>query len=144
MMGTWEGLILLTDDGDLAFRLTHPRFQVRKRYRVELDRPIFSGDLARLRQGLLLEDGPFRPLEVRKLADRVVELSLHEGRKREIRRGFSALGYRVKRLVRLAIGPVELGALRPGELAPLSNTELRALGLEERAKPRSGNRPETD
>jgi pseudouridine synthase len=139
-----EGLILLTDDGDLAFRLTHPRFQVRKRYRVELDRPIFSGDLARLREGLVLEDGPFRPLEVRKLADRVVELSLHEGRKREIRRGFSALGYRVKRLVRLAIGPVELGALRPGELAPLSNTELRALGLEERAKPRSGNRPETD
>ena len=121
-----EGLVLLTDDGDLAFLLTHPRFGMEKRYLVELDRPLARRDLARLRAGISLEDGPFHP-EVLQVDGTKVHLSLREGRKREIRRGFSALGYRVLRLVRLAIGPVELGGLSPGELATLSQEELAAL-----------------
>jgi len=124
-----EGLVLLTDDGELAYFLTHPRFGVKKRYLVELDRPLARRDLARLRAGLSLEDGPFRP-ESLAAQGNLVELSIREGRKREIRRGFSALGYRVLRLVRLAIGPLELGELRPGEVKPLSPQEKkRLLGL---------------
>ncbi|MCD5408151.1 rRNA pseudouridine synthase [Candidatus Bipolaricaulota bacterium] len=121
-----EGLVLLTDDGELAYFLTHPRFGVVKRYRVELDRPLRREELARLRRGIQLEDGPFSP-KVLKVERREVELELAEGRKREIRRGFSALGYRVVRLVRLSIGPLELGELRPGQVVPLSREELRAL-----------------
>ena len=121
-----EGLVLLTDDGELAYFLTHPRFGVKKRYWVELDRPLARRDLARLRQGVRLEDGLFAPKGL-KATGKGVELSLSEGRKREIRRGFSALGYRVTRLVRLTIGPVTLGDLRPGEVVPLSQEEVDAL-----------------
>ncbi|MBC7098707.1 rRNA pseudouridine synthase [Candidatus Bipolaricaulota bacterium] len=122
-----EGLMLLTDDGDLAFRLSHPRFEVKKRYLVEVNRPLSPKALKRLELGIALSDGPFRPTDVRRVGSKGVELSLHEGRKREIRRAFSSLGYRVERLVRLAIGPVELGGLLPGELAPLTEAELGKL-----------------
>jgi pseudouridine synthase len=129
-----EGLVILTDDGELAYFLTHPRFGVEKRYLVELDRPLARRDLARLRRGLPLEDGPFRPEGLR-VSGTHVQLSLREGRKREIRRGFSALGYRVVRLVRQAIGPVQLGGLRPGEAKPLSPREReRLLGLVRKLK----------
>ncbi|HEC62995.1 MAG TPA: rRNA pseudouridine synthase, partial [Candidatus Acetothermia bacterium] len=121
-----EGLVLLTDDGELAYFLTHPRFEVKKRYQVELNRPLARRDLARLRAGISLEDGPFRP-ELLATQGNLVELSISEGRKREIRRGFSALGYRVLRLVRLAIGPLELGGLRPGEVVSLSPQERELL-----------------
>lgn len=123
-----EGLVLLTDDGELAYRLTHPRFRVPKRYRVTLDHPLTEAQLARLRRGLWLEDGPFRPTDVRRTGECRVELTLCEGRKREIRRGFARLGRRVRGLVRLSIGPVGLESLRPGEVAPLTAQELRALG----------------
>ncbi|NOX44700.1 MAG: rRNA pseudouridine synthase [Caldiserica bacterium] len=124
-----EGLVILTDDGDLIYRLTHPSFEVPKRYRVTLDRYVGEGDLERLSRGIELEDGPFLPDAVRRVGPREVELVIHEGRKREIRRAFRALGYGVVRLVRTAMGPVELGDMRPGELRPLSPAELRALGI---------------
>ena len=125
-----EGLMILTDDGDLVYRLTHPSFEVPKRYRVVLDRYVKRRDLERLSRGIELEDGPFLPDGIRRLGPREVELVIHEGRKREIRRAFRKLGYGVKRLVRVAMGPVELRDLRPGELRPLSGHELRALGIE--------------
>ncbi len=125
-----EGLILLTDDGQLAYRLTHPRFGVPKRYRATLTRSPGKEVLALLRNGIQLEDGPFQPSEVRRISDRDIELTLHEGRKREIRRGFIAVGLRVDRLVRLAIGPLELGDLQPGQVVPLTAEELRALGVQ--------------
>lgn len=125
-----EGLVILTDDGDLIYRLTHPRFAVPKRYRVTLNRHVGKGDLERLSRGIELEDGLFLPDAVRRTGPRGVELVIHEGRKREIRRAFRALGYEVVRLVRTAMGPVELGDMRPGELRPLSPGELRALGIE--------------
>lgn len=130
-----EGLIILTDDGELALRFSHPRYRVPKRYRVELDHSPSARDLERLGHGLLLEDGPFRPRGLRTVGERTVELTLHEGRKREIRRGFAALGYRVVRLVRLSIGPVSLGDLRPGELRKLSQKELQALQEEGARRP---------
>ncbi len=124
-----EGLMILTDDGDLVYRLTHPRFEVPKRYRVVLDRYVEKADIERLAGGIELEDGPFIPDGIRRLGPREVELVIHEGRKREIRRAFRELGYRVVRLVRVALGPVELGDLRPGELRPLDERELRELGV---------------
>ncbi|MFO8034030.1 MAG: pseudouridine synthase [Candidatus Bipolaricaulota bacterium] len=124
-----EGLVLLTDDGELINRLTHPRFGVPKRYQVMLTRSPSREELARLREGVELEDGPFQPTQVRRTGDQELELTLHEGRKREIRRGFAALDHEVSRLVRLSIGPVELGVLTPGEMAPLSARELQALGV---------------
>ena len=131
-----EGLVILTDDGDLVFRLTHPSFEVAKRYRVVLDRYVEKRDLEDLARGIELEDGPFVPDEVKRLGPREVELVIHEGRKREIRRAFRTLGYEVVRLIRTAMGPVELGDLRPGELRPLSPGELRALGIREKRDPR--------
>ncbi len=127
-----EGLVILTDDGELTYRLTHPRFGVRKRYRVSLHRSPSRDELAQLREGVELADGPFRPTRVRRTGAQELELTLHEGRKREIRRGLAAVGLRVGRLVRLSIGPVELGDLRPGEVAALGKRELQALGLRER------------
>jgi len=125
-----EGLVLLTDDGELIYRLTHPRFAVPKRYRVTLTRVPGQDVIARLAEGFELDDGPFRPVDVRRIGGREVELSLLEGRKREIRRAFQHLGHRVERLVRLSIGPVALGVLRPGELVPLTEVELKDLGVE--------------
>jgi 23S rRNA pseudouridine2605 synthase len=128
-----EGLLLLTDDGELALVLSHPRYGVRKRYFVELDRPLSRRELGRLRAGVELPDGPFRPVCVRRAGPNALVLSLAEGRKREIRRGFRALGRRVVRLVRLSIGPLELGDLAPGELRELSPREVGALkGLRDR------------
>lgn len=124
-----EGLVLLTDDGQLAYRLTHPRFGVPKRYRATLTRAPGRDALALLRVGIKLDDGPFRPTDVHRVGERDVELTLHEGRKREIRRGFIALGLRLDRLVRLGIGPLELGDLRPGQVVPLTEGELQALGV---------------
>lgn len=122
-----EGLVILTDDGQVAHHLTHPRYRIPKRYEVELDRPVSRGDLRRLREGFMLPDGPFKPLSVRRLSPNVLEITLGEGRKREIRRALAALGYGVKRLLRTAIGPIVLGDLVPGEVRPLSEEELAAL-----------------
>jgi len=124
-----EGLMILTDDGELVDRLTHPRYQVPKRYRAEVTRSPSRAELARLRAGVQLDDGPFAPGNVRRTGEKELELTLYEGRKREIRRGLAAVGLRVERLVRLSIGPVELGDLRPGEVVPLSAAERRALGV---------------
>ncbi len=125
-----EGLVLLTDDGELTYRLTHPRFDVPKRYWVSLNRTPSRDALARLRAGMELEDGPFRPTRVRRTGERELELTLHEGRKREIRRGLATVGLRAQRLVRLSIGPVQLGDLASGQVVPLSAAERRALGVD--------------
>lgn len=124
-----EGLVLLTNDGALIHRLSHPRFGVAKRYRVTLIRAPGREVIARLEMGFELDDGPFRPVDVRRIGQREVELSLLEGRKREIRRAFQTLGHRVERLVRLSIGPVALGSLRPGESVPFTDRELKDLGV---------------
>jgi 23S rRNA pseudouridine2605 synthase len=126
-----SGLLLLTNDGELAQRLTHPRFGVKKVYRVKLSECPDEQDLLLLRKGIRLEDGMTAPARV-KVVERLkknawVEIEIHEGRNRQVRRMFEALGYFVEKLIRLRIGPVALGALEPGELRPLSQIEVKAL-----------------
>ena len=121
------GLILLTNDGELANRLTHPRYEVQKTYRVELRRPPADRDLEQLRRGVQLDDGPTAPARARRTADREIEISIHEGRNRQVRRMAEAVGNEVVRLERVRLGPLELGELRPGEARRLTDDEVRRL-----------------
>jgi 23S rRNA pseudouridine2605 synthase len=122
------GLILLTDDGDLAYRLTHPRFEVSKTYRATLaGPPVRDVTLRRLREGVQLEDGMSAPARVRRLRPHVIELTLHEGRKRQVRRMCEAVGHRIIDLQRVAFGPLALGDLPPGAHRALTTAELSAL-----------------
>jgi 23S rRNA pseudouridine2605 synthase len=131
-----EGLLLLTNDGDLTQRLTHPRYGVRKVYRAWCK----GGELPltvcrKLVEGVELEDGPARALEA-KPANGGVRLVMAEGRKREVRRMLKAVGYPVERLVRTQIGLLELGELKPGKWRYLSPEEIAALTAEP-IKPKS-------
>ena len=121
------GLILLTNDGDLANRLTHPRYEVAKTYRVQLARPPAEADLERLRGGVELDDGPTAPAEVERTGERELEVTIREGRKRQVRRMAEAVGNSVESLTRLRVGSLELGGLRQGESRRLSDEEVRAL-----------------
>jgi pseudouridine synthase len=131
------GLLLMTNDGELAQRLMHPRFAVPKVYHVKLSSCPGEDDLARLRRGIRLDDGfsaPARARVLQKLRKNAwVEIEVHEGRKREVRRMFMALGFFVEKLMRVRVGSINLGRLAPGELRPLSAVEVaelkRAVGL---------------
>jgi 23S rRNA pseudouridine2605 synthase len=126
-----EGLILLTNDGELAHRLAHPSYQVAKTYVAEVSGPIAKNVGRNLRAGVALEDGPARVDSFRVVgstSNRVlVELVVHEGRNHIVRRMLAAVGHPVQRLVRTHIGPVALGTLRPGKLRSLTREELGAL-----------------
>jgi len=126
-----EGLLLLTNDGDLANALTHPRFGVEKEYLAEVEGTPTARHVARLRRGLDLEDGHARAVRARvagRAGDRgAIRLVMTEGRKREVRRLLAAVGLPVTRLVRLRVGPVKLGGLAPGAVRELSPAEVRAL-----------------
>ena len=126
-----SGLLLLTNDGPLAQRLTHPRYGVRKLYRVKVSGHPPESELERLRKGIRLEDGWTAPAKVR-VVERLnkkawIEVEIHEGRYREVRRMFETLGYFVEKLVRVRMGPLRLGSLGPGEYRPLSQQEISAL-----------------
>jgi 23S rRNA pseudouridine2605 synthase len=121
------GLILLTNDGELANRLTHPRYGVPKSYRVRLSRPPSDSDLEQLRRGVRLEDGPTAPAEVERRGEREIEVTIREGRKRQVRRMAEALGNEAEALRRIRIGSLELGELRRGEARRLGEEEVAAL-----------------
>jgi 23S rRNA pseudouridine2605 synthase len=122
------GLILLTNDGELANRLTHPRFEVPKTYRAVVGGPpVTDRTLRRLREGLELDDGPTAPARVRRLEPRTLELTIHEGRNRQVRRMCEAVGHPVISLQRTAFGPLQLGTLGPGEWRLLGEAELEGL-----------------
>jgi 23S rRNA pseudouridine2605 synthase len=126
-----NGLLLLTNDGELANRLTHPRYEVPKAYRVELRRPPSEKDLRRLASGVELEDGPTAPAEAQRLGKREIEIVLREGRNRQVRRMAEAVGNEVVALRRVRFGPIELGTLAEGEARRLGGEEvakLRATG----------------
>jgi 23S rRNA pseudouridine2605 synthase len=126
-----EGLILLTNDGELANRVTHPRFGVEKKYLARVKGSPAQSEVRRLTRGIDLDDGPARALSARVVDRRgketLVELTMGEGRNREVRRMFEALGYEVTGLVRTAIGPVSDRSLRPGQSRRLSPAEIREL-----------------
>jgi 23S rRNA pseudouridine2605 synthase len=119
------GVILLTNDGELANRLTHPRFEVPKTYRAKLaGGPIEATALRALRDGVELDDGITAPARVRKLAANEIELTIHEGRNRQVRRMCEAVGHPVRELVRTRFGPLTLAGLAPGEYRRLTAQEL--------------------
>jgi len=122
------GLILLTNDGELAYRLTHPRFEVPKTYRVRIaNPPVSTTALRKLRAGVALEDGVTAPARVRRVSPAVLELTIHEGRKRQVKRMCEAVGHPVLALERVAFGPLLLGELGPGRWRRLGEAEVRAL-----------------
>jgi 23S rRNA pseudouridine2605 synthase len=122
------GLMLLTNDGALAHRLTHPSFEVRKTYRVVVRRgPVTGVQLSKLREGVQLEDGRTAPAEARRVAHDTFELTIHEGRNRQVKRMCEAIGHRVKRLERIAFGPLILGDLAVGRSRRLSAAETSQL-----------------
>jgi 23S rRNA pseudouridine2605 synthase len=121
------GLILLTNDGELANRLMHPRFEVPRTYRARLRRPPSEPDLQRLRRGVELDDGPTAPARVRRVSPKVIEITIHEGRNRQVRRMVEAIGSEVVHLERIAFGPLKLGGLAEGEARRLRATEVRRL-----------------
>lgn len=126
-----EGLLLLTNDGELAHRLMHPAFGVAKTYLATVPGPVARSVGARLRRGVTLDDGlveidAFRVVQTH-AGRAIVEVVLHEGRKHVVRRLLAEVGHPVQRLVRTAIGSVRLGSQRPGTLRDLSPAELREL-----------------
>jgi 23S rRNA pseudouridine2457 synthase len=157
-----EGLVLLTDDGPLAHRLTDPRYEHPRMYLVQVERLPGPEALSALRRGMVLNDGPTRPAEVelldstptlpeRSMPIRIrknvptawLRMTLREGRNRQVRRMTAAVGFPTLRLVRVAMGPVELGDLTPGQSRDLTAEELSALqpqGPDDRHS-RPGNRP---
>jgi len=128
-----SGLILLTNDGELANHLTHPRYEVPKTYRARLGGgPVADRTLELLRGGVELEDGPTAPAQVRRLRGSTIELTIHEGRNRQVRRMCEAVGHPVLELRRTAFGPLRLGSLKDGahrRLGPSEAERLRALTL---------------
>jgi 23S rRNA pseudouridine2605 synthase len=122
------GLILLTNDGDLAHRLTHPSFEVPKTYRATVaNTPVRDQALAALREGVVLDDGPTAPATVRRLGPDTLEITIHEGRKRQVKRMCDHVGHPVVSLARVRLGSLELGDLPAGEHRRLSDAEVHAL-----------------
>jgi 23S rRNA pseudouridine2605 synthase len=125
-----EGLLLLTNDGDLAHRLTHPSFGAEKEYLVTVRGELRPGELRILREGVELDDGITAPAKVSQISPGVLRMTIHEGRNRQVRRMTDAVGHPVTRLVRTRIGPVRIGALGPGSYRELEVGEVRALERE--------------
>jgi 23S rRNA pseudouridine2605 synthase len=126
-----EGLLILTNDGELANKLAHPSYQVPKTYIAEVTGLVNAATLQRLRHGITLEDGPVRPTSVKivsSAAERtLIKITLQEGRNRIVRRTMEAVGHPVRHLSRIGIGPVRLGNLKLGEYRELTRDELGGL-----------------
>jgi 23S rRNA pseudouridine2605 synthase len=131
-----EGLLLLTNDGDLTHRITHPSYGVEKEYLAEVASEPSRGALRALRQGVELDDGITAPAKVAVVGDRLIKLTIHEGRNRQVRRMCEAVGHPVVRLVRTRIGPLAERSLAPGEWRALAQDEVRALERAVAERPR--------
>ena len=136
------GLLIMTNDGELAFRLTHPKFGVKKRYRARVEGVVTEEKVKRLEKGIDLEEGRTAPctieIEVKTAKETILYVTLHEGKKRQIRRIFERVGHRVLELERLTYGPISLGDLRFGQKRELKSHEVRQLeeatGIQKAAK----------
>jgi 23S rRNA pseudouridine2605 synthase len=141
------GALLLTNDGELAHRLAHPRYEVDKVYEVETWQQPTDAQLEELRRGVTLDDGPTSPAQVRRVDGARIELAIHEGRNRQVRRMLEALGHRVKTLHRSRYGPLRLEGLEPGqwrELEPSEVEALRAVTRDSRPRERGPGRAGSD
>jgi len=124
-----EGLLLLTNDGELANRISHPSTGVDKEYLVSVERAVSAAGVRSLRTGIELDDGLTAPAEVSQPSPGVLRITLHEGRNRQIRRMCDAIGHRVVRLVRTRIGPISDRRLAPGAYRELTGEEVRRLAV---------------
>ncbi|MBI4884560.1 MAG: rRNA pseudouridine synthase [Actinobacteria bacterium] len=122
-----EGLLLLTNDGELANRLAHPSHGVEKEYLADVEGVVGPGELRRLREGVELDDGMTAPAKASQPSPGVLRITVHEGRNRQIRRMCEAVGHPVQRLVRVRIGPLRDAQLAPGQWRALTDAEVRAL-----------------
>ena len=123
----------MTNDGELANRLSHPRYGVERRYRIRLRRPPAAAELRRLQAGIELDDGPTAPARVRTVSPRVLEMTLGEGRNRQVRRMVEAVGNQVVALTRVRFGSLELGNLPEGGARRLRPPEVKRLWKDSRA-----------
>jgi 23S rRNA pseudouridine2605 synthase len=121
------GALLLTNDGELAHRLAHPKYEVDKVYEVETWQQPTDAQLQRLRDGVELDDGPTRPADVRRIDGNRIEVTIHEGRNRQVRRMVEAVGHRVKHLHRSRYGPLTLEGLEPRRWRELEPFEIERL-----------------
>jgi 23S rRNA pseudouridine2605 synthase len=122
------GLLLLTNDGELANRLTHPRYEVPRTYRaVVANPPVTERALKALRRGVKLDDGRTAPAKARRVKPDTIELTIHEGRKHQVKRMCAEIGHPVRRLTRIAFGPLALGSLQPGRHRRLTDAEVARL-----------------
>ena len=121
------GALLLTNDGDLAHRLAHPRYGVEKTYIVELSRAPSDEQIEQLAHGVELDDGPTAPAKLRRVTKNVVELTIHEGRNRQVKRMFEAIGHRVTRLHRSEYAGLDVDGLEPGRWRELTGDEVERL-----------------
>ena len=136
------GLILLTNDGELAEHLTHPRYEVERVYRARVEpAPVPERALRALREGVELDDGPAQPARVRQIQPGVLEVAIHEGRNRQVRRMCEAVGHPVATLERVAFGPLRLGELAVGEARRLDPAEVERLREAAAAGPGGKPRP---
>ena len=128
-----EGLLILTNDGDFAFKMTHPKHQVTKTYRVEARGLVTQEILRQLSRGIILEDGLTAPAKTALIAlntarqTSIVDITIREGRNRQVRRMFEAVGHPVVRLIRMKIGDLSIGKLKPGEWRFLTHEEVESL-----------------
>jgi 23S rRNA pseudouridine2605 synthase len=128
-----SGLLLLTNDTQFAERVTNPDYKVPKTYLVKTARVLSDSDLEQLRDGVTLSDGPTKPAEVKRVRDSAkytfLEITLHEGRNRQVRRMIEAVGSKVLKLVRIQIGALRIGDLRIGKFRELTQAEVASLNL---------------
>ncbi len=124
-----EGLIILTNDGELADRLTHPRYEHEKEYLVNVQLPISNDQLRSFQSGIVIEGQKTLPAKVRRIGEGSFSIVLREGKKRQIRRMVEAVGNRVIKLIRIRIGNIRLGPLPPGKYVYLTSSEIRGLML---------------
>ncbi len=122
-----EGLLLLTNDGELALRLTHPRYDHEKEYRVRLQTPMSDSALEQLRQGMVMDGRQTKPLTVRRVSSNTLLITLTEGKNRQVRRMCESVGCTVRSLTRERIGPLVIGTMQPRELRPLEPAEIDAI-----------------
>src|SRR5438270_967584 len=130
------GALLLTNDGELSHRLAHPKYEVDKVYEAETWQQPTDAQLQQLRDGVELDDGTTSPADVRRIHGARIEVTIHEGRNRQVRRMFEAIGHRVKALHRSRYGPLSLEGLEPGQWRELEPSEVEALRATSAARPR--------
>lgn len=122
-----SGLLLLTNDGDFANKIMHPRYEIKKTYRVTTLEPIHNESINKLKQGILLEDGKTAPAKVVKIKSNVIDITIHEGKNRIVRRMIKKLGYKMKTLERTRIGHFSLNNLELGKYRELTEEEKKKI-----------------